>query len=132
MKEKKIIIIASIIIGVLTLTLGVTFAIFNFSKVSVNSKLVLGDIYMHYNEPNQGINLEGMMPIDEYLQKTAEWNTVPNPYKLKGHNNIKFHWYKKRMYAMLGTIQICIGHKHLVLMMQYKQAVKFLSQEQQL
>ena len=66
MKEKKIIIITSIIIGVLTLTLGVTFAIFNFSKVSVNSKLVLGDIYMHYNEPNQGINLEGMMPIDEY------------------------------------------------------------------
>ena len=59
-----------------------------------------------------------MMPIDEYLQKTAEWNTVPNPYKLKGHNNIKFHWYKKRMYAML--------------VMQYKQAVKFLSQEQQL
>ena len=73
-----------------------------------------------------------MMPIDEYLQKTAEWNTVPNPYKLKGHNNIKFHWYKKRMYAMLGTIQICIGHKHLVLMMQYKQTVKLLSQEQQL
>lgn len=28
-------------------------------------------------------------------KKTAEWNTVPNPYKLKGHNNIKFHWYKK-------------------------------------
>ena len=66
MKEKKIIIITSIIIGVLTLTLGVTFAIFNFSKVSVNSKLVLGNIYMHYNEPNQGINLEGMMPTEEY------------------------------------------------------------------
>ena len=71
MKEKKIIIITSIIIGVLTLTLGVTFAIFNFSKVSVNSKLVLGDIYMHYNEPNQGINLEGMMPIDEYSLNTS-------------------------------------------------------------
>ena len=71
MKEKKIIIITSIIIGVLTLTLGVTFAIFNFSKVSVNSKLVLGDIYMHYNEPNQGINLEGMMPTDEYSLNTS-------------------------------------------------------------
>ncbi len=66
MKEKKIIIITSIIIGVLTLTLGVTFAIFNFSKVSVNSKLVLGDIYMHYNEPNQGINLENIMPSSTY------------------------------------------------------------------
>ena len=71
MKEKKIIIITSIIIGVLTLTLGVTFAIFNFSKVSVNSKLVLGDIYMHYNEPNQGINLEGMMPTNEYSLNTS-------------------------------------------------------------
>ena len=71
MKEKKIIIITSIIIGVLALTLGVTFAIFNFSKVSVNSKLVLGDIYMHYNEPNQGINLEGMMPTDEYSLNTS-------------------------------------------------------------
>ena len=71
MKEKKIIIITSIIIGVLTLTLGVTFAIFNFSKVSVNSKLVLGDIYMHYNEQNQGINLEGMMPTDEYSLNTS-------------------------------------------------------------
>ena len=71
MKEKKIIIITSIIIGILTLTLGVTFAIFNFSKVSTNSKLVLGDIYMHYNEPNQGINLEGMMPTEEYSLNTS-------------------------------------------------------------
>lgn len=36
-----------------------------------------------------------MMPIDEYLTKIASWNTTPNPYKLNGHNNIKFHWYKK-------------------------------------
>ena len=71
MKEKKIIIITSIIIGVLTLTLGVTFAIFNFSKVSVNSKLVLGDIYMHYNESNQVINLEGMMPTEKYSLNTS-------------------------------------------------------------
>ena len=71
MKEKKIIIITSIIIGVLTLTLGVTFAIFNFSKVSTNSQLVLGDIYMHYNEPSQGINLEGMMPTEEYSLNTS-------------------------------------------------------------
>lgn len=36
-----------------------------------------------------------MMPIDEYLTKIASWNTTPNPYKLNGHNNIKFYWYKK-------------------------------------
>ena len=33
--------------------------------------------------------------IDSYLDKIASWNTTPNPYKLNGHNNIKFHWYKK-------------------------------------
>lgn len=38
---------------------------------------------------------EEMMPIDEYLTKTAAWNTTPNPYKLNGKNNIKFKWYKK-------------------------------------
>lgn len=36
-----------------------------------------------------------LMPIDEYLDKTASWNTAPNPYKLNGRNNIKFKWYKK-------------------------------------
>lgn len=35
-----------------------------------------------------------MMPFDEYYSKTASWNSTPNPYKLNGHNNIKFHWYK--------------------------------------
>lgn len=38
---------------------------------------------------------EEMMPFDEYFSKTASWNTTANPYKLNGHNNIKFHWYKK-------------------------------------
>lgn len=38
---------------------------------------------------------EEMMPLDEYLQKAASWNSTPNPYKLNGRNNIKFHWYKK-------------------------------------
>lgn len=36
-----------------------------------------------------------MMPLDEYLNKTSSWNSVPNPYKLNGNNIIKFHWYKK-------------------------------------
>lgn len=36
-----------------------------------------------------------MMPLDEYLNKTASWNSATNPYRLNGRNNIKFHWYKK-------------------------------------
>ena len=67
-QKNKIIFLSSLIIGVLTLTLGVTFAIFNFNKTSTNSKLIVGDIYMHYNETNQ-ISLENAMPLDinDYL-----------------------------------------------------------------
>ena len=64
-QKNKIIFLSSLIIGVLTLTLGVTFAIFTFNKTSTNSKLVVGDIYMHYNETNQ-ITIENAMPSDTY------------------------------------------------------------------
>ena len=64
-QKNKIIFLSSVIIGVLTLTLGVTFAIFTFNKTSANSKLVVGDIYMHYNETNQ-ITIENAMPSDTY------------------------------------------------------------------
>ena len=64
-QKNKIIFLSSVIIGVLTLTLGVTFAIFNFNKTSTNSKLIVGDIYMHYNETNQ-ISLENAMPSTTY------------------------------------------------------------------
>lgn len=48
-------------------------------------------------EGRETVDDEGrkIMPIDSYLDKIASWNTTPNPYKLNGHNNIKFHWYKK-------------------------------------
>ena len=65
-QKNKIIFLSSVIIGVLTLTLGVTFAIFNFNKTSTNSKLVVGDIYMHYNEDSQGISLLNAIPSLEY------------------------------------------------------------------
>ncbi len=64
-RKNKIIFLSSLIIGVLTLTLGVTFSIFTFNKTSTNSKLIVGDIYMHYNETNQ-IPLENAMPSDTY------------------------------------------------------------------
>ena len=64
-QKNKIIFLSSLIIGVLTLTLGVTFAIFNFNKTSTNSKLIVGDIYMHYNETNQ-ITIENAMPNNPY------------------------------------------------------------------
>ena len=64
-KKKKIIII-SIILGILVLTIGLTYAMFTISKYSSNSKLIAGDIYMHYKEASQGIKLENVLPSDTY------------------------------------------------------------------
>ena len=58
MKNKKLIIVLSII-AILVLTIGVSFAFFTYNKVSINnSSLVVGDIYMHYNETNE-FKIEG-------------------------------------------------------------------------
>ena len=65
MKNKKIIITLSII-AILVLTIGITYSIFTTSKTSKNSNLVVGDIYMHYNETNQ-IQMEGAMPTNPYI-----------------------------------------------------------------
>ena len=65
MKNKKIIITLSII-AILVLTIGITYSIFTSSKTSKNSNLVVGDIYMHYNETNQ-IQMEGAMPTNPYI-----------------------------------------------------------------
>ena len=61
MKNKKAFLILSIIV-ILILTIGVTYAIYNYSKISMNSSLVVGDIYMHYNETNQ-INITNATPM---------------------------------------------------------------------
>ena len=71
MNNKKIIITSSIIIAVLVLTLGVTYSIFSLSKVSKNSSLVVGDIYMHYNETTNSINITDMMPMSTYKVNTS-------------------------------------------------------------
>ena len=44
MKNKKIIIITSVVLGILILTIGVSYSLFLFSKTGNNSKLIVGDI----------------------------------------------------------------------------------------
>ena len=64
MKNKKIIILTLIIL-VLVLTIGVSFAIFTYNKTGSNSNLVVGDIYMHYNETNE-LTIENAMPSSTF------------------------------------------------------------------
>ncbi len=63
-KKRNIILICSLIVLVLLVSIGITYAFYTYSKTgSSNSQLVAGDIYMHYKEKNQ-INATGMLPID--------------------------------------------------------------------
>ena len=61
--KKKGVIVGVISAFLLVVTLGVTFAIWNYSKVGENQLLVAGDIYMKYTGTNQ-INASDMLPID--------------------------------------------------------------------
>ena len=62
--NKKIIIL-TLITGILITTIGITYSIFTTSKTSKNSSLVVGDIYMHYNETNE-LKIENAMPSDTF------------------------------------------------------------------
>ena len=64
--NKKIILITSIILGVLILTISLTYAVFSMSKTGQNSNLVVGDVYMHYANGNKSINLANVMPSETY------------------------------------------------------------------
>ena len=81
-KEKKSTIVLGVIFGILVLTIVVSYSLFTFNRVSKNSSLVVGDIYMHYNETNQ-ITIENAMPSDTYTNDYFEFtidgkNTTTN------------------------------------------------------
>mgnify|MGYP006939891473 CR=1 FL=1 len=63
--RKKVISISLIIILILVVTLGISYAIFNFLGVgSKNQVAITGDIYMHYNGSDT-ITLTNMVPMSE-------------------------------------------------------------------
>ena len=66
MENKKMMFTSLSIISVLVFVIGTTYALYSFSKTSNNSNLVVGNIYMHYDETNGGINLSGMVPSKTY------------------------------------------------------------------
>ncbi len=72
-KKKKVIIL--IIIFTIILFLGATYAIVvdYLSKTGKNSSLVVGDIYMHYNEGNKQISLSNAMPSNTYSNDYFEF-----------------------------------------------------------
>jgi len=66
MKSKRIII--AIIVAVLLISIvGVTFAAYTYTRQGTsNSKQIVGDIYMHYNESTE-LSLSNAMPREDYI-----------------------------------------------------------------
>ena len=75
MKNNKKLIITFTIIGVLLVSLGTTYALLIgwSSRISKNSSLVVGDIYMHYNEGNKQISITDAMPSNTYSNDYFEF-----------------------------------------------------------
>lgn len=69
MKKRKIILIILVTI-VLSISIGFSLSVFTYNKLGSNQQLILGEIYMKYNELNT-LMLENMMP-----SKTSD----PNKY----------------------------------------------------
>ena len=64
-KRNKGVLVGVIVAIILVIVLGTAYAFFNYNKIGDNSRLVVGDIYMHYNETNQ-ITVENVMPSSTY------------------------------------------------------------------
>ena len=85
-KSKKMLILAISVIFIVAL-LGVTYAWFNYYQEGTNKKLVMGDIYMTYNEGNETLSLSNVFPEtaeeararkDNYLTFTVEGLNTSN------------------------------------------------------
>ena len=103
MKNKKKIILGSILGIFIGLVISTTYAIFSYTRTGGNNQLIAGDIYMHYNETNT-LTIENALPSNTYDP------TKYFEFTIKGKNtNTKYN-----------IIQYMI----LILIMEMKQKIK--------
>ena len=65
MGKQKVMMLITLITGILLVTTGITYSLFTSSKISKNSSLVVGDVYMNYNETNE-LTIENAMPSSTF------------------------------------------------------------------
>ena len=80
--NKKIIVAISLVVALLIITLGITYAAFVYRENTNNQQLVLGEIYMYYDEVNQ-LTIENAQPGDEYSNYFEFTINGKNTYKEK-------------------------------------------------
>ncbi|MBQ8472950.1 MAG: hypothetical protein IJ501_05550 [Bacilli bacterium] len=82
-KKTKTLILSIVVTLVLLLTFTITYAAFSYMQTGTNNQqLVLGDIYMHYQEVN-AIGIEGALPGDDYSEYFEFKISGKNTYKQK-------------------------------------------------
>ena len=64
--KRKIIAMTGIVIGLMVITLSVSYSFFSYRRSSESSSLIAGDIYMHYKGQNTGINIDNAVPSESY------------------------------------------------------------------
>lgn len=65
MNNKKRLAVIIFFLGLVFLFTGVSYSLYNNSSLGNDNKMVLGDIYMHYNG-SQSLNLTNVLPSDTY------------------------------------------------------------------
>ena len=63
--NKKVVMLSTFIFGLIFITMGLSYSLFIDSRTSKNTSLVVGNIYMHYNETKE-INIKNAMPSSTY------------------------------------------------------------------
>ena len=72
-KKTKTLILSIVVTLVLILTFMVTYAAFVYRQTGENNQqLVLGDIYMHYNETTTTIDIDNMIPMSKLSVNTSD------------------------------------------------------------
>lgn len=87
MKDKKVNLIVLIVLVAILSILGVSYAALSYRKTGADQNLIVGDIYMHYNEHNQ-IYIQDGMPtnIDKY--KGYQVNPIMQEQDVDGTNEL--------------------------------------------
>ena len=67
MKKEKVKVLVIGILAILLIIVGVSYAVFVYQQTGFeNQEVITGDIYMYYNETSKTININNLMPSEEY------------------------------------------------------------------
>ncbi|MCI5701356.1 MAG: hypothetical protein MR266_01085, partial [Erysipelotrichaceae bacterium] len=109
MKNKKIILL--FILVLLISIFGVSFALYNYNKISKNSKLIVGDIYMHYKESDTSILTTAEDTSNFYYEGYLLNPNMKNQeyQELDTRNELTkcVDYFKDGDYIILGLISFC-------------------------